>query len=110
MSPAGAASVVHVRNAPALAVYGGRGSPLGNPHRLGPCPACVDQPVIHNRATAIAAYAREFVARVEQDKPFRQYVLSLRGRVLACHCKPLACHLDVVASWLNARFIQPELV
>lgn len=27
----------------------------------------------------------------------------IRGKVIACHCKPAACHGDVLATYLNSQ-------
>jgi hypothetical protein len=61
------------------AVYCGRGTPWGNPYKLG----------IHGNRDAVC------------DK-FEQYILptldvsSLKGKDLVCHCKPKRCHADAI--------------
>ncbi|WP_123009399.1 DUF4326 domain-containing protein, partial [Escherichia coli] len=27
---------------------------------------------------------------------------SLKGKVIACHCKPYACHGDIIADYINS--------
>ena len=66
---------------------------LGNPFPMGK----------DNREEAIAAFAVYFHARVETDPAFAVAVLALRGRTLACFCKPRSCHGDVIALWLDAQ-------
>jgi hypothetical protein len=80
--------VVNIRHE-SCDVYCGRGSPLGNPNAGG------------NRETNIRRFMNSFRTRVEAEPVFRQYVLSLRGKRLGCHCKPLPCHLDGVAEWVE---------
>jgi hypothetical protein len=57
------------------------------------------------RGTALVKYTSWFLARIESDPEFRRRVLSLRGKVLGCFCKPAACHGDVIAEWVDT---QPE--
>ena len=38
-------------------------------------------------------------------KPFdniEKNALSLKGKIIACHCKPYACHGDVIADYVNS--------
>lgn len=72
-------------------VYCGRGTPLGNIFMM---PGS-------NRDTAIKRFRASFLPHVEADPAFRSYVLSLAGKRLGCHCKPLPCHLDVVVEWVE---------
>lgn len=69
----------HHRNAPADAVYVGRGSPWGNPFRIG---------VDGDRATVIAKFETEVLPTLD--------VRPLVGRSLVCFCAPQACHADVL--------------
>lgn len=89
-------------------VYGGRGKKdahllnttpghrgwLGNPFRLED----------HDRAEAIAKYAKAFLGRV-QVAEFAERVEQLRGQRVACWCRRSdehepRCHLDVVRAYL----------
>lgn len=72
-------------------VYIGRGSPFGNPFIIGRD---------GNRAEVIRKYRDYFYKRIE-DSEFRDRVLSLKGKVLGCFCKPLPCHGDVIVEFLN---------
>lgn len=66
-------------------VYIGRGSPLGNPfsaQTLG-------------RLKAIELYHEHYLpALIEEGKITMEYLQSLKGKRLGCHCKPQPCHGD----------------
>lgn len=70
---------------PPGAVYIGRGSPWGNPFRIGPDGSRED--VIRKFET----YARERLGR-EPD-----WLAPLRGRDIVCWCNPAHCHGDVIS-------------
>ena len=75
-------------------VYGGRAGHgydgwLGNPFKGRP------------REKAIALHRTYFLRRVERDSVFRERVLALRDKRVACFCRPSACHLDVIAEYVN---------
>lgn len=72
-------------------VYIGRGSPFGNPFRIG------DD---GDRAQVLVKYRNYFNQRLT-DQSFRDKVLELKGKVLGCWCKPLACHGDVIIEYLE---------
>jgi hypothetical protein len=72
--------------------YIGRGSPFGNPFRIG---------VGGTREEVIEKYRRYFYARIAEDKQFKEDVLSLKGKILGCFCKPLPCHGDIVVEYLD---------
>lgn len=69
-------------------VYIGRGTPWGNPFRIG----------VDGDRTAVIEKFREWFP---QQPQFSQ-IDELRGKVLGCHCKPMACHGDLLAEWANA--------
>jgi hypothetical protein len=75
--------------------YVGRGTPWGNPFRVG------KQEGQFERAEAIDMYKNHFETKILRDKSLRSGLLSLRGLRIACHCKPQACHGDVIARYLN---------
>lgn len=90
-------TVIHVRDQQPGDVYIGRVGKgadgyFGNPFRLQR-----GEP----RGTTLARYRQYFERRVQEDAEFKQRVLALRGKRLACFCKPHACHGDVIAAWLN---------
>lgn len=78
---------------------------FGNPHPVDkPCALCGG--VTHRRGNSIALFESYFMNRVATDMDFRQKVLALRGKRLACFCKPKhECHGDILKAWLDS---QPE--
>ena len=77
-------------------VYIGRGSPFGNPYVIGPD---------GDRGEVIEKYRQYFLKRIEEDPIFKDNVIGLRGKTLACFCKPKACHGDIIIEWLNSQTI-----
>ena len=73
-------------------VYIGRGSPFGNPFRIGD----------HGDREQVLAKYRTYFKRRLTDQSFRDKVLSLKGKVLGCWCKPLLCHGDVIVEYLES--------
>jgi hypothetical protein len=55
------------------------------------------------RDEVIAKYRKYFYDRILVDKNFRDGILSLRGKRIACFCKPKACHTDVIVEYLDAN-------
>ena len=83
--------VVHCKKA-RFDIYIGRPSLFGNPFSIGK----------HgDRVEVIEKYRVYFLERVARDEQFRSAVESLRGKVLACWCRPLACHGDVIVEYLE---------
>ena len=72
-------------------VYIGRGSPFGNPYRIG------DN---GDRNQVLSLYREYFTKRLTNPK-FRDMVLSLKDKVLGCYCVPLKCHGDIIIEYLN---------
>lgn len=73
-------------------VYIGRSSIFGNPFIIGQ----------HGtRRDVILLYKKYFKDRITNDPSFKKEVLSLKGKILGCHCKPLACHGDIIVEYLN---------
>jgi hypothetical protein len=83
--------VVNQRNYHGQGQEIGRHTPFGNPHKTG------------TREENIAAFRHYFHDRIRWDRAFRALVLTLRGEILVCSCKPLPCHGDVIAEWLDAQ-------
>lgn len=75
-------------------VYIGRGTPWGNPFPIGENGM--------DRAAVIEAYRAYFKNKFVDNAEGRQAILSLKGKVLGCHCKPAPCHGDVIAEFLNS--------
>lgn len=75
---------------------------FGNDHPIGrPCNSITCGRVVHDRASSIAAFKKDFLYRIEFDPKFLLRVLELRGKTLGCFCKPLQCHGDVIKEWLD---------
>ena len=74
----------HHRNAPADAVYIGRGSPWGNPFAIG------------------KDGDRQAVIEMFRDRVLPTLDVSvLRGKDLVCFCAPAACHGDLILKKAN---------
>jgi len=81
-----------------------------------PHPSCIGNP-FHltnvkddkERANVIQLYSDHFHARINYDIKFKEYVLSLRGKRIACFCKPLPCHLDVVVEYIENYYKESTL-
>lgn len=74
---------------PQGAVYIGRGSPWGNPFRIGE----------HgNRDQVIELFEAMFKANAELVQRAK---VELRGKDLVCYCKPARCHGDVLLEIAN---------
>lgn len=75
-------------------VYIGRRSPWGNPFAIG------DDGM--GRREVIEKYKKYFESEILSDPSKKKALLSLKGKRLGCHCKPMACHGDVIADYLNS--------
>ncbi|WP_312271302.1 DUF4326 domain-containing protein [Pseudomonas sp.] len=74
-------------------VYIGRGTVWGNPYQIGQD---------GDRDEVIRKFEYDFnkgFLKVHQD--FDKYLGTIKGKVIACHCKPAACHGDVIAAYVN---------
>lgn len=67
---------------------------LGNPHVLRK--GATEQ----ERNECIAKFKRDFWKLLNESREFTLAVLKLKGKRVACYCKPQECHLDVVAAFL----------
>ena len=78
----------------------------GNLHTMGGvyCSQCHSW---HDRESAIIAFKKDFLIRIEKDKEFKKRVLELKGLTLGCFCKQpnieIACHGDVYVEWLDKQ-------
>ena len=70
---------------PAWAVYCGRGSPWGNPFRIG---------VDGNRDHVCDLFEQEVLPGLD--------VSALRGKDLVCYCTPRRCHCDAILKKANS--------
>ena len=86
--------VFKIGNAPSSAVYIGRGSPWGNPFRIGRD---------GDRALVIAKF-RAYAERKIQVEP--GWLTPLEGKDVVCFCAPLACHGDVLASLVGKEMVK----
>ena len=73
-------------------VYIGRGSDYGNPYVIG---------TDGDRDEVINKYRDYFYKRIESEPEFKLRVEELKGKTLACFCKPKACHGDVIIDYLS---------
>lgn len=55
------------------------------------------------REGCIKKFETYFYNRIERDPVWREKVLTLTGKRLGCHCRPLSCHGDIYADWLDAQ-------
>lgn len=74
----------HAKTAPPDAVYIGRGSPWGNPYKIG---------VHGDREQVIALFKANVLPRLD--------VSTLRGKDLVCYCAPQSCHGDAILEKAN---------
>lgn len=64
-----------------------RGSPLGNPFSA----------AIFGRLKAVELYHTHYLPALrKQGKIMEEYLRSLKGKRLGCHCKPQPCHGDIL--------------
>lgn len=76
-------------------IYIGRGTIWGNPYQMGPD---------GDRDEVIRKFAYDFGRGFLKASENLEHNLGIiRGKVIACHCKPAACHGDVLAAHLNAQ-------
>ncbi len=61
----------------------------------------------HKRKDVISKYKAWFYAQIKSDPNFKEELLKLKGKRLACWCKPRACHGDVIAEYLNGTVAEP---
>jgi hypothetical protein len=81
--------VINIRSGEPYDVYIGRPSLWGNPFKIGRD---------GTRDEVIEKY-REWAAH---NHAVQANLHNLKGKVLACYCKPEACHGDVLVEMVNA--------
>ncbi len=74
-------------------VYIGRGSPFGNPFKLGK----------YTREEALEKFRHYFYEYALKNEDYRDAVLALKGKKLGCFCKPKSCHGDIIKEWLDGQ-------
>lgn len=80
----------HHADAPADAIYIGRGGPWGNPFAIGPG---------ETRESVIAKHRAWLLDRPDEVRRVRN---ALAGRSLVCFCYPKACHGDTLIEIANS--------
>lgn len=90
--------VVNIDKSEKYDVYIGRGTPWGNPHAVGFGASIGEEQ--NDRNEAIRKFQYDFDRGFLKNK--KEDFLSLKGKVLGCHCKPQACHGDVIVNYLNS--------
>lgn len=85
----------HHGNAPADAIYIGRGSLFGNPFIIG---------VDGDRITVIDKF-RKYILKDKELLELAKFELA--GQNLVCYCKPAACHGDVLLLLANPELDNP---
>jgi len=101
-------TVVNIRNSE-YDVYIGRAGHgqdgyFGNPIRFGQkCPVCgkVHANTPTGRREVLICYEKWFFERIGRDAEFARRVQELKGKRLACFCKPLSCHGDILVRYLE---------
>jgi len=53
------------------------------------------------RELVVDLYSNYFDKRIRHDEDFKKAVDNLKGKTLACHCKPKLCHGDVIIRYLD---------
>jgi len=83
----------------------GRSGYYGNPiNKSEQCCVCNN---IHNESgSTLECYKTYFHFRLENDEEFKKNILSLKGKVLGCFCKPKPCHGDIIVEFLEGKVIQ----
>lgn len=76
-------------------VYIGRGTIWGNPYQMG---------IDGDRDEVIRKFKYDFDnGLLKASGDLETNLSNLRGKQIACHCKPAACHGDVIAEYLNSQ-------
>lgn len=74
-------------------IYIGHGSPLGNPFSK----------ETYGRLEAIRLYHEHYLPAMRRDGRISdEYLRSLKGKRLGCHCKPQPCHGDKLAELIDS--------
>lgn len=62
-------------------------------------PPCGPIEFVPDRDAAVTAHRIEFLQRLAstEGQLLREWLRSIRGKRLACHCHPLPCHADTYA-------------
>ena len=71
-------------------VYIGRGTPYGNPFKIG---------IDGNRTQCIQKY-KQYV--LNNPELIKKIITELKNKTLGCHCKPKDCHGDVIVEIIES--------
>ncbi len=83
--------IVNINKTDDWDIYIGRPSIFGNPYSVEK----------YGREEAISKFDAYFTMRLLTDDDFRAKVGALKGKRLACFCKPLPCHGDIIKEYLD---------
>jgi hypothetical protein len=86
----------HHNDYPTGSIYVGRGTPWGNPYKIGHYHPSIPGKVM-GRGDVVALY-REHIKKDGMERLIKQ---ELKGKNLVCFCAPLACHADVLLEIAN---------
>lgn len=75
-------------------VYIGRPTIYGNPFTIGKD---------GNRKEVIEKYRVWFYKQLDTNIIFKKEVDKLKGKILACWCKPQDCHGDIIKEYLDEK-------
>ncbi len=85
---------------PPTAIYVGRPTKWGNPHRVGWCPVCR---CTHARGAALAAYLVDLQTTPAGQALQQAMRVELRGCDVCCWCAPQRCHGHSIVEIANAE-------
>ena len=85
--------IVHCKKA-AYDIYIGRPSIWGNPYTHVTLESTLAKFKVSSREEAVEKYREWILSR--EGAHIRTQLYKLKGKVLACWCKPKACHGDVI--------------
>lgn len=68
-------------------IYIGRGSPWGNPYKIGED---------GTREEVIEKYRLYLWEQIKSGKITKEQLIALQSKRLGCFCKPQACHGDII--------------
>ncbi len=108
MTKENSTKVINIYNQKDYDVYIGRGD-SGNKHIQNTPPkerGWLGNPFTlenHSRKESIKKFKKVFLEKIEESKEFEKAVRDLKGKTLACFCKPKPCHGDVIKEYLEGE-------